>query len=156
MKKNKKRKIIKWTCLIIWMILIFMLSNQANSWSKTHKLISNAFYSVDGQSNLIIIDTLNVIIRKLGHITEYLILSLLFISLLKEYTNKNKMIIITCAIFSFLYACIDEFHQTFIIGRSGVFTDVLIDSIGIIISITIYSIISYNKRKKPINKHLSN
>ncbi len=31
---------------------------------------------------------------------------------------------------SFLYACSDEFHQTFVVGRAGLFTDVLIDGIG--------------------------
>ena len=31
---------------------------------------------------------------------------------------------------SFLYACTDELHQLFVSGRSGQFTDVLIDTLG--------------------------
>ena len=33
-------------------------------------------------------------------------------------------------VFCFLYACSDEIHQLFVPGRSGMFTDVLIDTGG--------------------------
>ena len=150
MNKVNKRKLIKWIILIAWMAIIFAFSNQRYSWDATHNIISSAFYSMDNNSNIEFIDTLNFIIRKLGHIIEYFLLSLIFISLLKEYTNKIKTIIISCIIFCFLYACGDEFHQSFVDGRSALFTDVLIDSIGIFIAVLSYVLI-YNIKRLKLN-----
>jgi VanZ family protein len=33
-----------------------------------------------------------------------------------------------------VYACTDEFHQTFIDGRTGKFSDVMVDAIGFVSS----------------------
>ena len=39
--------------------------------------------------------------------------------------------------FGLLYAMSDEYHQTFVMGRSGELRDVLIDSLGIITGIVL-------------------
>ena len=64
-------------------------------------------------------------IRKLAHFTEYLILCI-------------------------LYAFTDEYHQTFINGRTGQILDVLIDSSGSLLGSGIYYLGSkfFNKGKK--------
>lgn len=48
--------------------------------------------------------------------------------------------------FCFIYAITDEFHQTFITGRTGQFSDVIIDTIGASIGSIVYSIV-YKKIK---------
>ncbi len=143
--KNNKKLIIKWICLIIWMSIIFILSNQPNSYKVTYDIIDNTLikFNISGITSI-----LNIIIRKSGHITEFLILTILFISLIKEYTNNNIKIILSSLIFSFLYACSDEFHQSFIYMRSGVFSDVIIDLIGVIIALLFYYIFNLIKKKK--------
>ena len=54
--------------------------------------------------------------------------------------------------FCFLYACSDEIHQLFIPGRSGMFTDVLIDTsgslCGIIVSMLILALIGAMFKRK--------
>jgi len=43
---------------------------------------------------------------------------------------------LACAVvFSLTYALTDEYHQTFVGGRSGSFNDVFIDSLGIFMSV---------------------
>ena len=121
------KRIIKWVLLIIWMLIIFVFSHQAYSGETTHSILEVIFPSISQSSN---IDILNFIVRKTAHITEYLILTLITISLLKEYTKEEKIIILLSIIICFTYACTDEIHQAFIPGRSSLFNDVLIDTLG--------------------------
>lgn len=62
--------------------------------------------------------------------------------------------LVFASVFSLLYALSDEYHQTFIQGRSGSLIDVGIDNIGIIIAIlTIwYFCTKISKRPKTKNK----
>lgn len=133
----KKKKIIKWTLLLIWMLVIFLLSNQPNSGATTYGIIEKILPNV--QTNTLI-STLNYIIRKLAHITEYFVLAFLTVSLLKEYTKNERLIIFTSIIFCISYAITDEFHQLYVIGRTGAIKDVGIDTIGSIIYLIIYFI----------------
>ena len=77
-------------------------------------------------------------IRKTAHFSIYAALGLSVISLTFTYDIKNKKRILITLISGVLYAISDEIHQTFIPGRSGQVTDVMIDSAGIILSILIF------------------
>ena len=132
------KKIIKWILFIFWLLIIFIFSNQPQSAKHTYDIIGNLIPYIK-TSNLL--DIINYIIRKSAHFTEYFILCLLTISLLKEYTKKEIIIIISSLIFCFIYACSDELHQSFIKGRTSQFSDVLIDTSGSIIYSIIYIII---------------
>ena len=135
-----KKRIIKWVILIIWMIIIFLFSNQAYSGDTTHSILENVLPSI------LNIDILNFIIRKSAHFIEYFILTLLTISLLKEYSLTERIILLLSLIICFTYACTDEIHQAFIPGRTSLFKDVLIDTSGGLISLILYYI--FNKYKK--------
>lgn len=119
------------------MLLIYILSSQANSGAKTNEMISKILPGIKEPS---IIETINYIIRKLAHLTEYFILTLLINSLLKEYTLKEKTRLLLSIAICFIYSMTDEIHQSFIQGRTGIFTDCLIDTLGGTIYIVIYKI----------------
>ena len=70
----------------------------------------------------------DVILRKLGHVTGYALLTGLWWWALRGVTARSLLIAVCIA---FAYACTDEFHQTFVSGRTGTPVDVAIDSIGI-------------------------
>lgn len=141
MNKTKLKKII---ILIIWMIIIFMFSNQPNSGEETHSIIEKILPILNKNT----IDVINLIIRKLAHITEYFILAYLSYSLLKEYKLPRKKEIIICILFCVLYSITDELHQSLVPGRTSAYKDCLIDTIGIILFILTNTIIK--------NKHLKN
>ena len=137
------KKVINIILLIIWMIIIFMLSNDKGvaSSSKSDGIasfISNIISFIDT-------DTLIFIIRKLAHITEYFILGILLLNVLKDYNDIDTKLIIITILFCFSYAISDEVHQLFIQNRSGKFTDVLIDTLGSSIGVIIYYL--YLKKK---------
>lgn len=83
-------------------------------------------------------------VRKMAHITEYMIFALTVAFPFSHYLRNAKMIRRFTFIFCILYASTDEIHQRFIPGRSGQFRDVIIDGIGIGMGIFIYSLV---KRK---------
>lgn len=124
---NKKAGfIVSWLLVIVWMSLIFYLSNQPDLKSP---------YSSD----------VDFVLRKIAHITEFAILTFLFWHALmisaktEERSAKKSLLPVIAFLLAFIYAISDEYHQTLIFGRAGTLKDVAIDSIGIItVSILIY------------------
>ena len=127
---NNKGKIIYWSLLIIWMIVICVMSNQPANISDSQSiglldLLSRIGINVNG----IFGNLANFVVRKCAHFFEYIILALLVSNVLKLYFNMKQIIIIT-VVFVFLYACSDEIHQLFVPGREGAIRDVIIDTCG--------------------------
>lgn len=133
----KSKKLRAWLMLIFWMGIIFLLSHQPNSGQATYNVIENIFVNIKINS---IISAINFIIRKFAHLTEYFILAFLTVSLLKEYTKKQIIIFVVTLFFCFSYAVTDEFHQLYVIGRTGSIKDIFIDTTGSIIYLLIYVI----------------
>lgn len=142
------KKIISFIMLILWMIVIFSFSSaDANkSTGTSDKVITTMIEIKDKITNNetpknekeIIVKNSSFYIRKLAHITEYLILGFLMFNLLNQYSVTKIYYAIGLSI---LYSCTDEFHQLFISGRSGSIRDVLIDSIGILIGTYLYKLL---------------
>ena len=71
---------------------------------------------------------------KIYHLGIFFVLSFfLSISIIKG-KNQNKDLVYLAAIICIFYALTDELHQLFVPGRTSAVTDVLIDSIGILIA----------------------
>lgn len=112
---------------------------------------SNFFANIILQFINIDKETLTFLIRKVAHMSEYAILALFtYYALIKIAFNKRIIFQITFLI-SFLYACSDEFHQLFISGRSGQFTDIIIDSTGCLIMLLFLYL--WQKRKNESNDY---
>ncbi len=77
-----------------------------------------------------------VIFRKFGHVTGYAVLTALWWWALRPLARRPLLIAVCIA---FAYACTDEFHQTFVHGRTGTPVDVGIDSIGMAIAAALIS-----------------
>ncbi|MCY6957018.1 VanZ family protein [Clostridium brassicae] len=130
MTKKRKRFYIKWLLAIAWMVVIFKFSNDPATVSDAKSgTVITMFDSIGLNLNSLLGTLANFIVRKVAHFTEFLILYVFLYNALSEsYTNKKALVI--AIVFTFLYACSDEFHQTFIPGREGRFRDVLIDTSG--------------------------
>ena len=143
--------------LIVWLIVIFMFSNQggetstitSNNVSKNilsvYEKISSKMYSKEEKEK--IIESSITVVRKTAHVFEYFILGLLLINALKDYRKFDYRLLIYSIILCFICAFFDEFHQLFIPNRTGRVVDTFIDSIGFISSTVIYYFL-YSKLKK--------
>ncbi len=142
-----KKTIILGILLIIWMGVIFYMSsdNGDESGEESSRVVSfivSTYDKVVGSSE----ETINYhksdefmgqatfIFRKICHFSEYLILSIISFAFIE---SLNKLKLLLCLLYSFIfsviYAITDEIHQTFVDGRSGQVTDVLIDTSGVIV-----------------------
>jgi VanZ family protein len=86
--------------------------------------------------------TLNLIVRKIAHFTEYMVLGIFVFALigitLNSYRRSVKFTFAGCT----LLAMTDEFRQLFVAGRTARLSDVLIDITGAALGITIAIIFS--------------
>lgn len=78
--------------------------------------------------------TLDLVLRKLAHAAEYALLTLAWAWALRPATRLSAPL---GALIALLYAATDEYHQTFVAGRSGSATDVLVDAIGVGIALAL-------------------
>ena len=116
MKKLKKH-INSWIPVFLWMGMIYLLS---------------------ATPNLGINYKWGFFLRKLAHIIEYFILVLLLWRAFKICFSWNKIkIYLWIGNLSLLFAISDEIHQNYVATRYPSVSDVLIDTIGIGLSLII-------------------
>ena len=115
--------------------------NQAETTTNPETKDANTTQIQQNQKEEQLIEKLNKPLRKCMHASVYFVLSILIFNCLKTFKISGwKTVIIPIGI-AFLYACTDEFHQLFVVGRTSQFTDVLIDTSGAIIGAIIFSIL---------------
>jgi VanZ family protein len=124
------KKFFKWILVIVWLIVIFMFSNQPAVVSDGNsRFVIELCSSLGINLNSLFGSIANFIVRKAAHFTEYLILFLLLYEAFREDFSLKKAVMLSI-IAVFLYACSDEIHQLFVSGREGRFRDVMIDTSG--------------------------
>lgn len=94
--------------------------------------------------------TLNRIVRKLAHLTEFTILGGVLYTILRRYITYGT--VIKTIGLGMLIASLDEFIQLFSPGRSSQFSDVVIDTIGVVIGIVLVKLAYSMGQKKSISK----
>ena len=132
------KKLILWLLVISCMIAIFAFSSQeATESKKTSSLFITTvirFFDINNSlsQNVIenIAEKITTLVRKSAHFSIYALLGLLVAMLFSQYGFKRGNQLLFAVLWAFLYACSDEFHQTFVAGRSGEIRDVLIDTAG--------------------------
>lgn len=154
------KKIILYSLLIIWMTIIFIFSNQkGNESTSSSSRFINTFIDIyekisnnklDNQKKEYLNQKLSYPVRKLAHLTVYLILGILICNIVLLYDLDIKKIILISILFCMMYAVSDEIHQMFVSGRDGRVLDVAIDTIGSIVGILFTLVISKNFHKKII------
>ncbi len=99
-------------------------------------------------------DTVTFIVRKCAHFSIYTLLGIWLMNLANTFDISTKRKILMCVLFGILYASSDEFHQSFVGGRSPEVMDVCIDTCGVlfgnILVIIFGKIISVIKRPKQL------
>lgn len=98
-----------------------------------------------------IMNTMERIIRKMAHFSIYTAVGLLLMALVSTYNIKEKNRLIITLTTGIIYASSDEIHQSFVPGRSPMITDIVIDTMGVILGILLIIL-----GKKIIKKYRKN
>ncbi len=81
----------------------------------------------------------DVILRKIAHMTEFGVLTgLLLRAFRRSAPFQRHWLMLFSGVFAFLYAISDEYHQSFVPGRTPSARDVMIDCIGITVMLIIF------------------
>ena len=141
---------------IVMMILIFSFSSQEGdqssrlSYEVGVKVLTIANETLDKGWSENRIDQLSrkgqFYIRKTAHFTEYFLLAVSVAFPLYVYGVRGLLLVFSAGIFCVGYACLDEYHQSFVAGRSPGKRDVLIDSAGIFFGIIVTRIVGWTGR----------
>ena len=156
-------RIVLVIAILFWMSTIFGFSAETGTQSqglsdkitiRAVHIIEPEYSSLDLTSKEELFNKVSFFVRKTGHFSEYGILAGLIFMLLFTFEKARKHIIIGAAVtdlICMIYASTDEFHQTFVDGRSGKLTDVLIDTSGAVFATIILCLIIVcvgNRRRK--------
>ena len=142
---------------VLWMVTIFKLSgmNSKNSNGKSTDIISLFIEDTLDITNEYGITSshpteeklakasslINAPMRKAIHASVYFVLAF-FIMIIVNIITEHKYYIATVLIslmICLLFAASDEYHQTFVSGRTGQLLDVIIDSAGACIGVLFYT-----------------
>ena len=161
MRKNKIMKTIVRVILIIIILIItltiFSFSNQdAEESSSVSSRVAEILIKLQPKYKNItdsekeeLIEKYQTPVRKFAHFSIYTILGMSIVGLTCTYEISNRKRELITIIAGALYAMSDEIHQTFIAGRSGQVTDVLLDTFGVIVgTILVLGIIKILKNKR--------
>lgn len=166
---------LRWLSILpalLMLLLIFGFSAQdgATSGSLSYKVsywivcFFDRIFSLDYSelSLLAKAEDIQLLIRKLAHITEYFLLTLsLFLPLRiwlpqKGISTAGKYffykLILPAFLLGLLCAGSDELHQHFVPGRCGTPLDVLIDSIGILTACTLLILCHFHRKNKALHQ----
>ena len=104
--------LMRWMAVVVWMGVIFALSAIPSLASPIEPIY-------------------DFILRKLAHVTVYVVLTLLVYGALRPHMARSTRAWLLAMLVAVLYACTDEWHQTFVPGREGTVRDVAIDGLGV-------------------------
>lgn len=143
--------------LSVMTFIYYMSSQTANDSSQTSrlfieffaKLFVSDFEKLSVSEQATIISSFQFIVRKGAHFSIYAILgglSYLSVVTYNRFPFKLRSVISACI--CFVYSISDEFHQSFVPGRSGEIRDVCIDLCGSLVAIILLTFIfKYSKFK---------
>lgn len=151
---------LTWVPAILIMILIFIYSSKPADISGQESMavtdyIYTVYENISGQTEsteerIENVSSLETVVRKGAHFTEYAMLAAAIAWPLRRRGLLGYSLLFATMGLTVFYVMTDEFHQTFVPGRSGEIRDVLIDSVGALTGYIIFIII-YQKVKKAIS-----
>lgn len=137
------KKYLAWIPAIAMAIIIFCFSAQpADQSTETSDFVSRlllwigtriGLFSGEPEQYAGMLEAMSMPVRKCAHISEYAVFHVTILYALYQWGLRGRKWLTAGFFLVFFYACTDEIHQLFVPGRSGQFTDVMIDCIGAVL-----------------------
>jgi len=139
---------------LIWMLFIFAGSSDVLSAEHTSRFLVPFLLWLDPAMSYHTIAAIHLVLRKLGHVTEYAILAtLLWRALRGTFSALSRTMIGVCTfLVAACFAMTDEFHQSFVPSRTATVHDVFIDCVGIALAIMLCVMFSRMRSAAPASR----
>ena len=157
-------KLLLWLPALLWYRVIWGFSAQtaAVSGDLSDRLlwrlmapVSPAFAGADAVTQNAAVELLSFFERKAAHMFLYFVLILLlWLALLPLIQGKRHQISLAAVLCAVL-AGLDEYHQTFIPGRSGEPRDVCVDMAGAAVAVALVALLLWAARRRRENRRNS-
>ena len=147
-------KVSPWLPAALWYAVIFCFSAQTGSESTelsdplAHGLLEWRFPLLSEEGRAAMMGLLSFLVRKAAHMFIYFVLTGFLVLALRRYIRTSARCAVAAATLCAVLAALDEFHQTFVPGRSGLPRDVLIDLAGGCCFLILWGIILYIRKRK--------
>jgi VanZ family protein len=137
----------RWWPALLWAVVISGFSTGVFTSENTGHIIIPILHRIFPHAGPDALALMHHIIRKCAHLTEYFILSLLILRGIRAGRSglRWKWALATILLVAG-YASLDEFHQSFVPGRTAAVTDVMIDTTGGAIALLVAGLFSLRKR----------
>lgn len=140
------------------MALISLASSQpADESSKlsgglTHLVFGTlwGWFSPEGQEMSVqLFETFEFVVRKGAHIVAFFVLGFCTANTVRQLSSNRRRVFWIALLWGSAYGALDEFHQTFVPGRAGMWQDWLLDTIGALLGVWV--VLRFVWRKKEQN-----
>ena len=146
---EKIKALARFIPALLWMGVIFWFSDQPADVSTDESVgiarqlveIYAHFSGMEETEQIQQSLVLEPYLRKAAHMSEYALLAVLLYFAISAFSSSYRKAAAISLIVSMLYSCTDEWHQTFVFGRAGKISDVLIDTLGAAIGLLIVYLI---------------
>ncbi len=129
--------------------VIFFLSNQERGASNTTSITFISLVLGKGADVAVV---LNAFVRELAHMAEFAFLAFCLYMFFKTFKLSGFLRCAFSAIISSVYAASDEIHQVFVPGRSGQIYDIIVDVLGVLLSVLFLHLFFYLGEKREIKR----
>lgn len=106
-------------------------------------VFSPAYFAAGEEVRTTATETLSFFLRKGAHMTCYFILAALLLFGWSFFLSKRGKQVGVALLCCGLLAGLDEYHQTFVDGRSGTVTDVLVDLTGATVAVVLWLVLRW-------------
>ncbi len=157
-----------WLPVLLWMMVIFVASQDAHSAEHSTRLIEPLLLWLSPHPSQFLIGIVDHLFRKAGHLTEYAVLALLLWraisnthggrqpteteprqTLREQWRWEDAGLSLSIV---FLYAATDEFHQIFVPTRTPMLSDVFIDTCGGVVGLLALTLWIFSHRGEKLGK----
>jgi VanZ family protein len=137
-----------WGCVLAWAALMFTLSTDTFSSQHTLGIVVRTLHSLAPSIQADTLELLNKLVRKCAHLCEYFVFGWLLLQAVRGGNSGWKL---RWAILALMlaagYACLDEFHQSFVPSRTASGWDVLLDTTGASMAqIAVWATVEFSRR----------
>jgi VanZ family protein len=146
-----------WLPVLLWMGFIFVMSTDAGSSTHTSSVLEPVVQWIDPTISAEQFDFVHFLVRKSAHFTEYAVLALLMLRALRSslLSNVGRWSLRAAGVTllaSAAYATTDEFHQSFVMGRTASLHDIMVDSCGALVAIVVAGLMARDFKREPKQK----